>query len=260
MRLNLGPGGTDGLGYEKGIPEIKKRGLDALEIEYTYGVNMKVEVARKVGELAKKNGISLSVHAPYYVNLASDENHKVTASVQRILQSCERAHHLGAKYVVFHPGFYQKKDPLDVFELVKGQIIEIQEKIKENSWDVKLAPETTGKPSQFGSVEELMRLHKETGCHVCVDFAHLKARCQGDIDYNEVIQQIKPLGHIHAHFSGIEWTAKGEKKHLITEEDVIVPLAEAIIKNDLDITIINESPQPIDDAVKMKEVFERLMG
>ncbi|MFW5990934.1 MAG: TIM barrel protein [Candidatus Nanoarchaeia archaeon] len=259
MNIKLGPGGTAGLGYDNGISEIARRGLTALEVEFTYGVRMSNEKAKEVGELAKRHNVSLSVHAPYYVNLASPEKHKVKASKERILQSCERANMLGAKYVVFHPGFYQKMPPEEVYELVKGQILEIQEDIKANGWDVKLAPETTGKPSQFGSVEELMRLHKETGCHVCVDFAHLKARNQGDVDYNEIIEQVRTLGHIHAHFSGIEWGEKGEKKHLITPEDAIEPLARTVTENALDITIINESPEPIEDAVKMKEVFEKHM-
>ena len=255
MQLRIGPGGTSGLGYDDGIPEVARRGLNALEVEFTYGVRMSNEKAMQVGELAKKHGVILSVHAPYYVNLASPEKHKVRASVERILQSCERANHMGAKYVVFHPGFYQRMAPEEVYELVKGQIIEIQEKIKENGWKCKLAPETTGKPSQFGSVEELMRLHKETGCHVCVDFAHLKARSQGNVDFNEIIEQVKELGHIHSHFSGIEWGEKDKKRHLLLEKDVIRPLAKAVSNNDLDITIICESPRPIDDAVKIMEVF-----
>ncbi len=258
MKLKLGPGGTSGLGYEKGIPEIRRQGLSALEVEFTYGVNIKEEMAIKIRELSKIHDITLSVHAPYYVNLATDDNVKRNASADRILQSCRMASVMGAKYVVFHPGFYQKKSPEEAFEVIKAEIIQLQEKIKENAWNVLLAPETTGKPTQFGTVEELMSLHKETGCHVCVDFAHLKARANGNVDYFEVIEKIKPLGHIHAHFSGIEWTDKGEKKHLITEKEVIKPLAEAIVKNNLDITIINESPTPIDDAVKMKEVFEEL--
>lgn len=260
MKLKLGPGGTAGLGYEKGIPELQKQGLSALEVEFTYGVNIKEDMARKIGELAKKHNIKLSVHAPYYVNLASDEKAKRRASAERIIQSCRMASIMGAKYVVFHPGFYQKKSPEEAFEIIKEELVQLLERIKENDWNVSLAPETTGKPTQFGSVDELMKLHKETGCHVCVDFAHLKARSLGEVDFFEVIEKIKPLGHIHSHFSGIEWTDKGEKKHLITEKEVIRPLAEAIVKNNLDITIINESPTPIDDAVKMKEVFEKLKG
>ena len=142
MQVKIGPGGTSGLGYENGIPEIAERGLSALEVEFTYGVRMSNDKAREIREIARKNNISLTVHAPYYVNLASPERHKVRASAERIIQSCEKAEHLGADYVVFHPGFYQKKPPEEVFELVKGEIIEIQERIKENNkWEkmIKLA-------------------------------------------------------------------------------------------------------------------------
>lgn len=256
--IRLGPGGTDGKGYDVGIAEAAKLGLSAMEVEFTYGVKMKDEDAVRIGKLAAENGITLSVHAPYYVNLASDDLEKVNASVTRIIDSCYKAHLLGAKYVVFHAGFYQGSTAEETFLLIKEQIIKIMAHIDANGWKVKLAPETTGKASQFGSLEELVRLHNETGCHICVDFAHLIARNQGSIDYDYVMKMIKPFGHLHAHFSGIEWTSKGEKKHIITEEGFIRPLAEAILKHGIDITIINESPQPFVDAAKVKAVFEQL--
>lgn len=259
MKLRFGPGGTAGMGYEKGLPFIAGLGLDALEVEFTHGVQMSNDTAKKLGEIASMHNVFLSIHAPYYVNLCSPDKEKVKASVGRILASCERGHHMGARYVVFHPGFYQKK-PADVaYEDVKVQIELMHDKIKDNGWKLKLAPETTGKPSQFGSVEELLRLHKETKCHACIDFAHLRARLAGEIDYDEVVRKVKALGHVHAHFSGIEWGDKGEKRHVLTSKDVIRPLAEAVIKNKVDLTLINESPDPIKDAVKCKEVFEEIL-
>jgi deoxyribonuclease-4 len=141
---------------------------------------------RAVGALAKEKGIVLSVHAPYYINLASDEKEKIVASKQRITDSCERAHALGAQNVVFHAGFYQKKTAAQTYRLIKKAIVEIQETISKNKWKVQLCPEITGKPSQFGSLEELLKLMKETGCGICVDFAHLYARQQGDIDYQDL--------------------------------------------------------------------------
>ncbi|MGM5483073.1 MAG: TIM barrel protein [Nanobdellota archaeon] len=258
MRNRFGPGGTDKMGYEKGIPHIAMQGLSAMEVEFTYGVNMSEKKALEIKNLAKKNNIKLSVHAPYYVNLASPEKHKVKASVERILKSSRIAELLGAHYVVFHPGFYQKLEPKEVYDLIKCQIILLQESLREEGLRVKLAPETTGKISQFGSLEELMQLHKETGCHVCVDFAHLKARNQGEIDYNEVFEKLKPLNYIHAHFSGIQWGEKGERKHILTTEDVIQPFLEAAKKSGFDMTVINESPSPVEDALKMKRIFEAI--
>ena len=254
----IGPGGTAGLGYDKGLPEIKRLGLTALEVEFTHGVNMKKDTALQVGKFAKKLGIALSVHAPYFINLASKEKEKITASIGRILSSCEKAHYLGATHVVYHSGFFQKQDPKKVKEMITENTTYIMDKIKENNWKVKIAPELTGKPSQYGSIPELFDLRKETGCDVTIDFAHQKARLQGEIDYSDIFDQIKSLKHIHAHFSGIEWTPKGEKKHLIMSKKDFIPLAKEIIKRKVDIRIICESPDVIGDAVKMKEVFGKL--
>jgi deoxyribonuclease-4 len=254
--IKFGPAGT-GMSSLEGVKEIAKLGLDAVEIEFTYGVRMSNETAKKVGEAAKGK-IDLSVHAPYYINLASEEKEKITASKKRILDSCERAHHLGAKYVAFHPAFYGKRSHEEVYKMVKKAVEEMQRIIKKKGWKVKLAPETTGKKSQFGDLDELLKLKKETGCHLTVDFAHLKARNNGKIDYKEVFDKLKPVKHIHAHFSGIEFTEKGERKHLITSKQDLVPLLKEIKKRKADITIINESPDPIGDSLKAKKLASSL--
>ena len=256
--IKFGPGGTAGLGYSEGLARIKEIGLSALEVEFTYGVHMKNEDARLIGQLAKKMGVSLSIHAPYYINLASEEKAKISASKKRILDSCERAHNMGAEYVVFHAGFYQKKSKEETFERIKTQILEINNTLKERTWKVMLAPELTGKPSQFGDIDELIRLKNETGCHLTVDFSHSKARSQGKMEYSEILEKLSGIKHIHSHFSGIEWTEKGERRHLLTDKEEIIPLAEEIISKKVDVTIINESPDPIGDAYKMKRIFDEL--
>ena len=108
-KILIGPAGTGG-SSEKGFKRTKELGLDAVEIEFTYGVWMKKEEAVKICSLNKKLGLQFSIHAPYYINLASFERPKVHASKSRILKCCEIGHYLGAKYIVFHAGFYQKKD------------------------------------------------------------------------------------------------------------------------------------------------------
>lgn len=260
MKLSFGPGGTAGLGYEIGLKRIKELGLDALEVEFTHGINMKKEHAKEVGETARGLGIGLSVHAPYYINLASPERQKVLASADRIIKSCEIGHCLGAKYVVFHPGFYQKREKSEVYRNISYEISSIMDRIKEAGLKPQLAPETTGKASAFGDLEELLSLKRETGCHITVDFAHLKARSMGHISYDDIIRKIKGIGHIHSHFSGIEWSDKGEKRHKLTEDEAIIPLAKAVLKLRQDITIINESPDPMMDAAKMKDIFARISG
>ena len=254
--IRIGPAGSGGLGNIEGIRKVARMKLDCMEVEFTYGVRMTLDDARQVGDLAKEKGIVLSVHAPYYINLASDEKEKIAASKKRILDSCERAAALGARNVVFHAGFYQKKTAAQTYRLIKNAIAEIQKKISKNKWKVKLCPEITGKPSQFGSVEELLKLKKETGCGICVDFAHLYARYQGDIDYAGVLKKLPKK--FHAHFSGIEYGPKGERKHLKTTKKFFVPLAEALLKSGCEVTLICESPQPHKDAAMMKKVVNAL--
>lgn len=256
--IRLGPAGTAGIGYDAAIEELMKLQLSALEVEFTYGVRMPIEEAKRIGELAKKNKIALSVHAPYYINLASKESSKIQASIKRILDSCERAHYLKASPVVYHSGFFQDLDPKKVTEIIIENTAFILEKIKQNNWKTTIAPELTGKPTQFGSIPELLDLRKATGCEITIDFAHQKARLQGKIDYGEIFEQIKSLKHIHSHFSGIEWTEKGERRHLLLKKEDFMPLAEEILKRKADITLICESPDPIGDAMKMKEVFHGL--
>jgi deoxyribonuclease-4 len=253
MAIKFGPAGTGGSSLE-GVRRAKQLGLDALEIEFTYGVRMTNELAEQIGRLASELKLDLSVHGPYYINLASKEKKKVSASKRRILDSCERAHHLGAKYVVFHAGFYQDRDAEEVYQQIKKEIIELQESIKEKGWKVQLAPETTGKKSQFGSIDELLRLKKETGCHLCVDFAHLIAR-EGKRDYDEILSKLKGISHIHAHFSGIEYTEKGERRHLVTPVSEIKELIKYLKKYNINITVINESPDPFGDSLRSKELL-----
>jgi endonuclease IV len=219
--IKIGPAGSDGLGNLKGIQKVARMKLDCMEVEFTYGVRMSMDHAREVGALAKEKGIVLSVHAPYYINLASDEKEKIVASKKRILDSCERAAVLGARNVVFHAGFYQKKTAAQTYGLIKKAIVEIQKKISKNRWKVKLCPEITGKPSQFGSVEELPQ-------------------------------------SFHAHFSGIAFGEKGERKHLNTTPSFFKPLAEALLKTKRNVTLINESPRPHKDAAMMKRVVSAL--
>jgi len=254
----IGPGGTAGLGYDEGLSKISSLGLTALEVELTHGVNMSNATAKKVGEIAKKLGVALSVHAPYFVNLASSEKVKVNASKVRILQSCERMHNLGGGPVVFHPGFYQKKTKEETYKLIKEEVKDLLKTIKEKKWNARLALETTGKHSAFGSLDELLQLAKEIKCSITVDFAHLKARSEGKMGYGEMLDMVKHFKHIHSHFSGIEWTPKGERRHLLTPEKEIKDLLREILKRKMDITIINESPDPIGDANKMKKILEKL--
>jgi deoxyribonuclease IV len=256
--IRVGPAGSGGAGNLEGIRKAARMKLDCMEVEFTYGVRMSVEDAREIGVLAEAKGIALSVHAPYYINLASAQKEKIHASKQRILDSCRKAHALGAKNVVFHAGFYQTRTAAQTYASIKRAIVEIQDQIAENRWRVQLCPEITGKPSQFGSVDELLKLMKETGCGICVDFAHLYAREQGKIVYGKVLKKLPEK--FHAHFSGIAYGQKGERRHLKTTKKFFEPLARELIKRKVDVTLINESPQPFKDAAMMKRVVNALLA
>ena len=255
MKILLGVAGTSGLGYIKGLEKCKELSLDCLEVEFTYGVNMSNSSAKEIGELAKKLKIKLSIHCPYYINLASNDKKKISASIKRILDSCEKGFYLNARYIVFHPAFYGRYSSKECYEIVKKSIIYINEKIKK--FNVVLCPETTGKKSQFGSLDELVKLSKETNCGICVDFAHLLAR-DGRIDYDEVLKKIKGVKNLTGHFSGIEYSEKGERRHVLTKEKDIEKLLKALKKHKISIAIINESPDPFGDAVKSKKILDRM--
>jgi deoxyribonuclease-4 len=260
VKFHFGPAGLGGVKEAiSNLEKYKKLGLDACEIAFTYQVYIKKNSdAKKIGQVAKKLGIKLSIHAPYYINLASKDKKKIEASKKRILNCCEKAHWLGAKYVVFHAAYYSGRSEKEIYEIVKKEIIEMNHFIKKKKWKVKLAPETTGKKSQFGSLDELLRLTKETGCFFCVDFAHLLAR-DGKINYNSVFGKLKKLAHIHSHFSGIVFGAKGEKRHVVTDMGKLSELLRFAKKNHIkDITIINESPDPIGDSIKGLKIASKL--
>ncbi len=253
--IRVGPAGSSGLGNLKGVNKVAEMDLDCMEVEFTYGVRMNLKTAKDVGALAKKKSIILSVHAPYYINLASDEKEKFVASKKRILASCERAQAMGAQNVTFHAGFYQKRTHEETYQLIKKALTDLKKTISRKRWQVTLCPEITGKPSQFGSLEELLRLKKETGSGLTVDFSHLYARHRGDIDYGRILNKLPKK--FHAHFSGIAYGDKGERKHIKTTEKFFKPLAKELVRRNLDITIINESPSPYEDAVMMKEVLQK---
>lgn len=254
--IKVGPAGSDGLGNLKGVEKVARLGLDCMEVAFTYGVRLDLETARSVGALAKEKGILLSVHAPYYINLASDEKEKFEASKKRILDSCERAHVMGARNVVFHAGFYQKRTVGETYQAIKDALDSLLNSIERNNWAIKLCPEITGKSSQFGSLAELLKLKKETGCGITVDFSHLYARQLGKIDYPRVLKRLPKK--FHAHFSGIEFSDKGEQRHIRTTKQFFEPLAKALIDRKVDITIISESPKPYEDAVMMKNMITKL--
>ncbi|MFH1290596.1 MAG: TIM barrel protein, partial [Nanoarchaeota archaeon] len=203
MKIRFGPAGHGGIkGTEEMFKHYHKNGLQACEVPFTYGVYVKREEdAHLIRDLSKKFDIELTVHAPYWVNLNAKEKEKVEASKQRILDSCKVGEWMNAKCVVFHPGYFMGGDREKAYQNIKKAVLEMQEVLKENKWKIELAPETMGKVNVFGSVEEISKLVKETGCGFCIDFAHILARDKA-VDYKK-IERLFPRREWHCHFSGI---------------------------------------------------------
>ena len=216
------PGGT-----LMGVKRCHELKLPAMEVEFVQGVHMKDELAREVGEEAKKLDVSLSVHAPYFINLCTDEPLKMKNSHRHILQSVQAAHVMHATPVVFHPGFYQGRTKEECAKRAKKELGEIIEKMEQNKWeDVSLGAELTGKKGAYGDLDEIIELSRHFGLkHLqpVIDFGHYHARIHRintQQDYEKILDKMeKELGaeykkHFHCHYSEIEYTDAGEGKHL----------------------------------------------
>jgi deoxyribonuclease IV len=259
MVIKFGPAGLGPVKTAvKMLESYHKLGLKACEIAFTYSVYIKPSDAKTIKEAAEKYGIELSIHAQYWVNLGSTESLKVEATKQRILQCCEIGEMLGVKTVVFHPGYYIKKgkehDIEQTFQHVKKGVLDIMATIKKNKWKITISPETMGKVNVFGSVEEISRLAKETGCGFCIDYAHILARDK-KVDYARV-EKAFPQKNWHVHFSGIVYTDKGEKHHIPTEKAAWKELITHLPK-DREIRIVCESPQMVEDSVDGLKIYEK---
>lgn len=258
LNIKFGPSGLGGVKEAiSNLEDYHKKGLRACEIAFTYGVYIKDRKdAEAIGKKAKELGITLSIHAPYWINLNSTEKDKVEKTKERILKCLEVGTWLGVNYVVFHPGYYGDMSKKEAYENIKKQILELQRIRKEKNYTPLLAPETMGKVNVFGSAEEIAKLVEETGCVFCIDFAHILAR---DKDYR--FKEIERLFGEHKkwrlHFSGIEYGEKGEKKHIPTAESEFKKLFEGLPK-DKEIIIINEAPDPVGDSVKGLKLYSKL--
>jgi len=256
--IRFGPAGLGGVNEAiKNLKDFSDRGLNACEIAFTYGIYITDKDALEIGKAAKKFKIELSIHAPYWINLNSEEKKKIEESKKRIVNSCEIASYLGAKRVVFHSGFYGKKSKEESFENIKNEVKEIMKVIEGNNWDVELCPEVMGKKNVFGSIEEISELSKQSGCGFCIDFAHILARYD---DYSfELVEKYFPQKKWHCHFSGIEYSEKGEKRHKKTEEKEWEKVLKFLKKTGKEAIIINESPEPVEDSVMGLKVYKKLL-
>jgi len=256
MTILVGPAGADGLGNLKAVQRVARLKLDCMEVAFVYGVRMRPADAETLGALARAKRVTLSVHAPYYINLAADDPAKAAASRGRILDACRMAALMGARNIVFHAGFYQNISTEAAFARIAAAIEELQAAASADRWPIVLCPETTGKPTQFGSLDEVLRLARETGCGYTIDFAHLLARAGGEIDFRRVLDRLP--NRFHAHFTGIDFGPKGERRHLPLTPAFFRPLAEELVRRRLEVTLISESPRSYRDAAMMKRMLTSL--
>lgn len=258
---------------QSGIKRVAELGLKHMELEFVRGVRMGEKTAYEIRELAEKHDVSLTVHAPYYVNLNSAEPEKIIASKERIIQAARVGAWAGAKSVTYHPAYYHDDDPEDVYKRVRIHTEEMLETLDKEGIEIKLSPETTGGVSQFGTLEELVRLGEDVpGVYPCIDFAHLFARSIGELNsyrqFAACLQLVKDklgtkaLKEQHIHLSGIEYGPKGERNHLPfaeTELDYEAVL-QALIDFEVEGWITCESPILEEDALILQELYSKLQN
>jgi deoxyribonuclease-4 len=258
---------AEAIGYTAG------EGLNAFECEFVKGVKMRNEMAVEARKIAEKNCVSLSAHAPYWINCAAEEKMKIDAALRNILDTARIARVLGAGVIVFHPGFYMGRNPEETMKLVRKTLEDALKRMnQERINNVWLGLETTGKGTQFGTLSENIELSASLEMtKPVVDFAHIHAREGGSLkkkeNYLKIFTEIEnKLGgeavkSFHSHFSEVAWGDKGEKHHMILGEAYsppFKPLAEVIVENGYEGTIISESPLLDIDALKMKRMYEEV--
>lgn len=278
--ITFGPGGNSLSWGKRKFPEdlpqyLAEFGLNGYEIECGRGVRISDQTVKLLPKLAEENGIYVTLHAPYFISLSSVEEEKRSNSVNYILESAKAAKSVGARKIVVHSGSCSKMTRAEALYLAKGTLKEAQKALDENGLsDIIICPETMGKINQLGTLDEVLEL-----CGVderflpTVDFGHLNARTLGEIksreDYAKMLDRIEDaLGHerlanMHVHFSKIEYTKGGEKKHLTFADKTFgpdyEPLMEEFFKRDLGVSVICESDgTQAEDASEMKKYYESL--
>ncbi len=248
-----------------GLSRILELDLDGIELEFVRGVKMKEDKAREVYKFSRKHNLSLSVHAPYYINLATDDNEKLKNSYMHIVSAARIGFIAGAKNIVFHPGYYQSQDKKEVHKKIKKRIKEISNILKSNGISVILRPETMGKPSQYGSIDEVLDLMDIENVKPCIDIAHLHARENGAYNNYEELSKLfqkfpkSLIKDIHIHYSGIIYDRKGEKEHVNLWEDEsdmnYYDFIKVLIEFEVEGLVVSESPYMEIDAMLLKEVY-----
>ena len=280
--IRFGPSGNSDSFYEQGYKSttdaagwLKNKGLSAYEYSFGRGIGLTLEMAEKIGSSMAENGISPSVHAPYYINLANPDPQKRRASLSYILDSAVRARAMGADRVVVHVGSPMKMPREEALKNCREGLLAAQKLLDENDLShIHLCPETMGKKGQIGNLEETLNFCTlEKRFIPCLDFAHIHALHQGRLntsaDFEEVLNigeqmlGLERMRNMHVHFSTIEYTAAGEKRHRTFAEAEFGPrfqfLAPLLKERNYAPRIICECRgTQAEDAAEMKKIWEAL--
>lgn len=254
---------------------VKGYGLDAYEYEAGNGLTASAESLLLIGQEAKRQGISMSLHAPYFISLSSVELQKRLNSVEYIRRSLSAARLLCANVIVVHTGSAGKISRREAMDFAKDTLCKALESV--DTYGVKIGLETMGKQNQLGTLDEVIELcSMDERLVPVVDFGHMNARECGGVfpDRDAYLRVFDAIGsrlsdavarNLHCHFSKIEWTAAGEKRHLTFEDTAFgpdfEPLCEVIARERLAPTVICESAgTQTRDALLMKKAFEGSRG
>lgn len=283
MAAKFGPAGNSisftEMGYKTSlqVPEyLTKMGLDAFEYQCGRGVNIGLDKAKALGELAKEKGITLSLHAPYYISMSSVEEAKRDNSLNYILASARAVNAMGGNRIVVHTGSCGKISRETALELATDTMKKALRALDEEGLShIHICPETMGKVNQLGTLDEVMSLCElDERLIPCIDFGHLNARDLGffksKAEYAHVFDTIENrlgierLRVFHSHFSKIEYTTGGEKKHLTFADTVygpdFEPVMDLVAQKNLSPTFICESDgTQAEDARTMKEYYQSIL-
>lgn len=282
MAAKFGPAGNSesfkAMGYKHSlqVPEyIVKMGLDCFEYQCGRGVNIGLDKAKQLGDVAKEKGISLSLHAPYYISMSSVEEEKRLNSINYILASARAVNAMGGNRIVVHTGSCGKITRERALELaIDTMKLSLKALDDEGLSHIHICPETMGKVNQLGTLEEVIELCKiDERLIPCIDFGHLNARDLGILKTKEDFEQIfikirdnlgtERLKNFHSHFSKIEYSAGGEKRHLTFEDTVFGPDFEPVMDLTVKygcspIFICESAGTQAEDAKQMKNYYERV--
>lgn len=261
------PGGSVG-----GIIHIAELELSSMELGWVRSVRVSESTASKIKEAAEENDVALSVHAPYYINLNGDDE-EWPKSRKRLMDAARAGFQSGATDIVFHPGSYFDRPPAEVLKVVLPRLADCVAELREEDNPVILRPETMGKGAMLGSLDDALEMSSLEGVEPCLDFAHLHARTGDGLmnsydEWMEVFEQYaaqlgpESLQRLHGHFSGIEYTEKGEQNHLMLEESDfdLAGWLKALQAVEAGGRLLCESPVMEDDARYVKDQWLDLVG